>query len=60
MKNRGSWKVVPKELYDPMVQAMVILNNRKIYENEAIQFKDFILSSQGKKILHKFGYNLIE
>lgn len=60
MKNRGSWKLIAKELYDPLAQAMVIINNRKIYRNEAIQFKQFILSSEGKKILHKFGYDLIE
>ena len=58
MINKGSWKEIDKELYEPMAQAMVVLKNRKEYTIKAIQFKDFILSAKGKKILHKFGYNV--
>ena len=60
MKNKGSWKLVDRDLYEPMAQAMVVLNNRKTYKKEALQFREFILSLEGKKILHKFGYDLID
>lgn len=58
MKNKGSWKEIDKELYKPMAQAMVILKNRVIYEKQALEFRDYILSPEGKEILHKFGYDL--
>ncbi|MGI9531976.1 molybdate ABC transporter substrate-binding protein [Lutimonas sp.] len=60
MEHEGSWEVLDKELYNPMAQAMVILNNREIYKEEAVQFKEFMLSLEGKEILHKFGYDLVE
>lgn len=60
MKNKGSWKLVDRDLYEPMAQAMVVLNNRKTYKKEALQFREFILSLEGKKILHKFGYDVID
>lgn len=60
MEHQGSWRLIDKELYDPMAQALVILNNREIYREEAVQFKEFILSLEGRKILHKFGYDLVE
>ena len=58
MKDKGSWKEIDKALYDPMAQALVILNNRTKFEQEALQFRDFILSKEGKEILAKFGYDL--
>ena len=58
MLNKGQWKEIDRNLYDPMAQAMVVLKNRTKYRGKAIEFKDFILSAEGKKILHKFGYNV--
>ncbi len=60
MKNKGSWKLVDKNLYEPLTQALVILNNRETYTKEALQFREFILSTKGKEILHKFGYDVID
>ena len=60
MINRGSWIEIDEELYEPMAQAIVVLKNRTAYESKALQFKDFILSAEGKEILHKFGYNVKE
>lgn len=60
MMKRGSWIEIEDSLYKPMAQAMVVLKNRAAYKSKALQFKDFILSAEGKKILHKFGYNVKE
>lgn len=60
MMKRGSWIEIEDSLYEPMAQALVVLKNRAAYKSKALQFKDFILSAEGKKILHKFGYNVKE
>lgn len=58
MKGKGSWKAVDKNLYAPIAQGIVILNNRDQFLNEAMQFRDFLLSAKGKEILYKFGYEV--
>ena len=58
MKDRGVWKEVDKGLYKPMAQGLVVLNSREAFKAKAIQFRDYILSSEGKEILHKFGYDM--
>ncbi len=58
MQNHGSWKEVDTSLYQPMAQGMVILKARESFETKSIQFMDFMLSKEGKEILHKFGYRI--
>ena len=58
MKGKGQWAEIDKKLYSPMAQGMVVLKSRKDFEAKAIQFRDYILSSEGKEILHKFGYDM--
>lgn len=58
MKDRGQWSEIDKDLYSPMAQGMVVLNSRKSFESKAIKFRDYVLSSEGKEILHKFGYDM--
>lgn len=58
MKDRGQWSEINKDLYSPMAQGMVVLKSRKTFESKAIQFRDYVLSSEGKEILHKFGYDM--
>jgi molybdate transport system substrate-binding protein len=58
MKDRGVWKEVDKDLYTPMAQGMVVLKSREAFKTKAIQFRDYILSSEGKEILSKFGYDM--
>lgn len=58
MKNKGLWTEIDKNLYSPMAQGMVVLKSREAFKAKAIQFRDYILSSEGKEILHKFGYDL--
>ena len=58
MKGQGQWAEIDKNLYSPMAQGMVVLKGRKAFETRAIQFRDYMLSSEGKEILHKFGYDM--
>jgi len=58
MKGQGDWKEIDKKLYRPIAQGIVIINSRNIFQKEAIQFKDFLLSAKGKEILYKFGYQV--
>lgn len=53
----GTWIEVDQDLYDPIAQGMVILSGRNQFREHAIKFKDFLLSDEGKVILHKFGYH---
>ncbi len=59
-KNKGIWKDLPYEDYEPIKQTMVILNNRPLMQKEAQAFYDFILSDQGQEILKKYGYDSID
>lgn len=58
MKGQGHWTEIDKRLYSPMAQGMVVLKSRKDFESQANQFREYILSSDGKEILHKFGYDM--
>jgi len=60
MQGRGVWNEIDKDLYDPIEQGIVILNNRNAFQKEAFQFRDFLLSTEGKNILHKFGYETVK
>ena len=56
ISKRGKWMELDPKLYEPIAQAMVVLQGREEFREEAEKFKDFILSSEGREILHKFGY----
>ncbi|MCA0933680.1 molybdate ABC transporter substrate-binding protein [Lutimonas saemankumensis] len=56
MKDVGTWVEIDESLYDPIAQGMVILKVRNQFMEDANKFKDFLLSDEGKVILHKFGY----
>jgi molybdate transport system substrate-binding protein len=58
MKDMGTWKPVDRSLYEPIAQGIVILNSRDLFQKEAMQFRDFLLSVKGKEILYKFGYEV--
>ncbi len=58
MKDKGNWKEVDENLYTPIAQGVVVLKNRNIHKNEALQFQYFLFSVKGKEILNKFGYSV--
>lgn len=58
-RDQGVWQEIDKDLYNPIAQGLVILNNRDTFRKEAKQFKDFVFSEKGKEILIKFGYEVV-
>ncbi len=56
-QGNGSWLDVPPSTYTPIAQQMVILNIRPKMYDQAKEFFDFILSSQGQEILRAHGYS---
>lgn len=58
VKGKGKWIEIEGNTYKPIAQGVVILNNRKEHLEQAKKFQEFLLSSVGKEILDKFGYNV--
>ena len=58
MRGKGNWQEIDENLYTPIAQGIVILNNRDIKRNEAQKFQVFLFSEKGKEILNKFGYSV--
>lgn len=58
MRGKGNWIEIDENLYTPIAQGIVILNNRDNKRNEAQKFQVFLFSEKGKEILNKFGYSV--
>lgn len=56
-EGRGIWNEIPTTDYTPIMQSMVILNERPEMASQAQAFFDFILSPRGQEILNNFGYS---
>ena len=54
-KLRGSYWLVPNELYDPIQQGAVLLKQGK-KQSAAQAFMQFLRSSSARKIIEQFGY----
>ncbi len=54
-KENINWVEIPKDLYIPIHQGIVLLKNTK-NKKDAMKFYDFILSSKAKSIFKKYGY----
>ena len=59
IRKYGKWLELDPLLYEPIAQALVLIKGREEFREEAESFKDFSLSSDGREILHKFGYLFI-
>ncbi len=59
ISKHGKWLELDPLLYEPIAQALVLIKGREEFREEAESLKDFILSSDGREILHKFGYLFI-
>lgn len=57
-KNIGNWMNIPKTVYSPIKQGMVILKH-STHKKNAHLFYDFILSKKGQEILIEYGYSSI-
>ena len=58
MKGKGNWKEIDDNLYSPLAQGVVVLNNRDTNLKNAQRFQNFLFSEKGKEILNKFGYSV--
>jgi ABC-type molybdate transport system substrate-binding protein len=47
--------LMPLESYSSLKQAAVILKSSQ-HKTEAVQFMEYLLSSEGAQVLKKFGY----
>lgn len=56
VKEKGRWIEVGDDLYDPILQGVVVVESERSKLAEAIQFRDFLFSIEAKKILEKYGY----
>lgn len=52
LRNTGYWVEIDSELYNPILQGMVLLSQ----DPGAKEFRDFVLSPKGKAVLSKYGY----
>ncbi len=53
MKENGNWVEIDKELYEPIEQGLVMLNDSEVSR----EFVRFLTSGKGREILVKYGYS---
>lgn len=59
MKGKGKWIEVPRDLYDPIAQGVVILKHGQETNPKAAQeFYTFLYSEKARTILERYGYLL--
>lgn len=56
MKETGNWAELNQDLYAPLAQGIVVLDNER--RNLSKQFFDFLFSPDAKEILLKYGYRV--
>jgi molybdate transport system substrate-binding protein len=57
MQSNGRWTVIPEELHKPIDQALAVIKTTK-NEQAARAFATFLLGSQGRAIMQKYGLTL--
>ncbi|MEX0273165.1 MAG: molybdate ABC transporter substrate-binding protein [Flavobacteriaceae bacterium] len=60
MKGKGRWVLIDSQAHDPVEQGMVVLKGKSSVGREAIQFYEYLFSTDAKKILLRHGYTLNE
>lgn len=55
---RGKWMEVPKESYEPIAQAVVVLKHASANPDAAQKFIAFLFSPSARAIFQKYGYTL--
>ena len=58
MKGKGKW-VTLEESYSPIEQGVIVVNRKKV-NPIALQFYEFLFSTEAKNILKEFGYTVEE
>ena len=57
MTGKGSYYIVPQNLYKPIEQACILIKT-PVLNTEAAKFKKYVLSPVTKRIWEKFGYSV--
>ncbi|MDD4968777.1 MAG: molybdate ABC transporter substrate-binding protein [Paludibacter sp.] len=57
MTGKGSYYIVPQNLYKPIEQACILIKT-PVLNTESARFKKFVLSPATKSIWEKFGYSV--
>jgi len=52
----GRWVELDSAAYQPIAQGVVVIGKSGEANDDAIAFRDFLFSEEGRKILTKFGY----
>jgi len=60
LKGKGSWIEIDSNIYSPIKQGVVIINNNKGNIENTKSFYNFLFSKQAKSILKKYGYSVNE
>lgn len=60
LSETGRWQEVPAELYRPIDQAAVIIDNSSTHREQAKQFFQYLFSDEARKVLKDFGYSVSE
>jgi len=55
---KGQWHEIDTSLYSPIEQGVVVLNQNPKMIDDAQQFKLFLFSENGQKILMRYGYEV--
>lgn len=56
MNEKGSWVELDQNLYTPLAQGVVVLDNERGHLSK--QFFDYLFSPEAREILQKFGYEV--
>jgi molybdate transport system substrate-binding protein len=57
LRSEGQWFLIPEELHNPLDQALAVIKGTKS-EREAREFAEFVMGSQGRVIMKKYGFTL--
>jgi molybdate transport system substrate-binding protein len=59
LPGKGKWMEVPKDSYEPIAQAVVVLRYGEVTQHEnAHKFVDFLFTPKARAIFEKYGYIL--
>ncbi len=59
MKEEGHWSAIPQDIYRPIAQGIVLLQGDRVHTG-AQAFYDFIFSSEARRILEAYGYQVVD
>ena len=57
--DKGYWLDLDTSWYNPIAQGVIVIDSGSSRDEQALKFKDFLLSDRGKKILNNFGYSSV-